>query len=226
MMKTWSDSCSHPACLLLGEQDHTLVLPGMSRPWCAEQMLILLQEQWGLGVLRRLRGFSLLLGEWFLWVLGSQRAGLCHREWQRTRTELQLLLESRGHTYLVFCLLGGSLIALGMVNGTGSSKHRWGWGQVLGRGWALGQGVRRCWPISTPVLTLLTHPSYVSPGWTPQLCGASWGGGNFFFPVHTTDLAGLGSGLGNFWVLFLLLYVVGRQRKDKELTFAWGINHR
>lgn len=171
-------------------------------------------------------GFSLLLGEWFLWVLGSQRAGLCHREWQRTRTELQLLLESRGHTYLVFCLLGGSLIALGMVNGTGSSKHRWGWGQVLGRGWALGQGVRRCWPISTPVLTLLTHPSYVSPGWTPQLCGASWGGGNFFFPVHTTDLAGLGSGLGNFWVLFLLLYVVGRQRKDKELTFAWGINHR
>lgn len=53
-------------------------------------------------------------------------------------------------------------------------------------------------------------------GGHPQLYAASWGGGNFPFLVHSTDLAGL----------FSSLYVVGGQRKGKELTFAWGIEHR
>lgn len=58
-----------------------------------------------------------------------------------------------------------------------------------------------------------------------QFCGASWGGGNLSFRMDGTDLAGLAFGLGNLG-FFLLLCVVGGQKKEKGLSYVWGVEQR
>lgn len=35
----WADACLHPACFLLGKQDHTLIFPGTSSHWYTKQKL-------------------------------------------------------------------------------------------------------------------------------------------------------------------------------------------
>lgn len=133
------------------------------------------------------------------WSLGLTEGRALPQSDQRTRDELQPFLESTDHTYLVFCPLGGSLTALNIVNGTGSSKLRWVLWWAKAEPCAKEEGGDGPFP---PLCWHCWHAGALSLlGGHPHLCGASWGVG-IYFPSAQYRFSWTGLWLGKLGPFF------------------------